>query len=167
MLAKWVPGGCFICLSQTHWGLSKMGAFLQTIYCINILPDITLDEFCVIHYYITWGRCGNGYGLGSGIHAAHYYPANISYGEKITSYDPLFFAVWWFDKWCLITLFHIGHRFTSIFYITGTSNDRHGVSNYRSFECLFNSLLRLTTKKHHRSALLSLCDRWIPRTKGQ
>ena len=30
--------------------------------------------------------------------------------------------------------------------MTATSNDRHGVSNYRSIECLFNSLLRLTTR---------------------
>ena len=34
--------------------------------------------------------------------------------------------------------------------------DRHGVSNYRLIECLFNSLFRLPTKKYQRSALLSL-----------
>ena len=42
--------------------------------------------------------------------------------------------------------------------ITVTSNDHHGVFIYRSMECLFNSLLRLTAKKHQRSALLSLCE---------
>ena len=41
--------------------------------------------------------------------------------------------------------------------ITATSNDRHGVSNYRSIECLFDILLRLKTNKHKRSALPSLC----------
>ena len=35
------------------------------------------------------------------------------------------------------------------------SHDHHGISNYLPMECLFNSLLRLTTKKHQRSALLS------------
>ena len=42
--------------------------------------------------------------------------------------------------------------------IAAMSNDRHGVSNYRSIECLFNSVFELTTKKHQRSALLSLCE---------
>ena len=37
--------------------------------------------------------------------------------------------------------------------ITATSYDRHGVSNYRSIECLFNRLYRLTTKKHQMSTL--------------
>ena len=41
---------------------------------------------------------------------------------------------------------------------TATSNDRHGVLNYRSIECLFNSLLRLTTRRHQRSASPSLCE---------
>ena len=36
------------------------------------------------------------------------------------------------------------------------SNNHHGLLNYRSIECLCNSLFRLTTKKHQRSALLSL-----------
>ena len=44
-----------------------------------------------------------------------------------------------------------------MFIITVTSNDRHGVSDYRSIECLFNSLLLLTTMKQQSSALLSLC----------
>ena len=43
-------------------------------------------------------------------------------------------------------------------YITAMSHDRHGISNYWSVECLFNSLFRLTTKKHQRSALISLCE---------
>ena len=46
----------------------------------------------------------------------------------------------------------------TIQYITATSNDRHGVSNYQPIECLFNSLFKLTSKKHQRSALLSLCE---------
>ena len=37
-----------------------------------------------------------------------------------------------------------------------TANDHHGVSNYQSFEYLFSSLFRLQTKKHERSALLSV-----------
>ena len=41
------------------------------------------------------------------------------------------------------------------FTITATSNDRHGILNYWSIEYLFNSLFRLTTRKHQRSALLS------------
>ena len=35
--------------------------------------------------------------------------------------------------------------------VTMMSNDRHDVSNYRSKECLFNSLFRLTTKKHKKN----------------
>ena len=35
---------------------------------------------------------------------------------------------------------------------------RHGVSNYLSIECLFNTLFSVTTKSHQRSALLSLCE---------
>ena len=50
--------------------------------------------------------------------------------------------------------------------ITATSNDRHGVSNYRSVGCLFISLFILTTKKHQRSALLSLCEGNPPVTDG-
>ena len=50
-------------------------------------------------------------------------------------------------------------------FIAVTSNDRHGVSNYRY--CLFNSLFRLTTKKHQRSAILCLMRGMIPLTKGQ
>ena len=42
--------------------------------------------------------------------------------------------------------------------VTVTSNDRHGVSHYRSIECLQNSLFTLTTKKYQRIALLSLCE---------
>ena len=42
-------------------------------------------------------------------------------------------------------------------FITAISNGRHGVSNYHSIECLFNSLFKLTTKEHQRSALLSFC----------
>ena len=38
------------------------------------------------------------------------------------------------------------------------SNNRHGLLNYRSIECLSNSSFRLTTKKHQRSALLSLYE---------
>ena len=51
-----------------------------------------------------------------------------------------------------------GDKLSSSGNIMVTPNDRHGVSNYRSTECLFNDLLRLTTKKHQRSKLLSLCE---------
>ena len=46
--------------------------------------------------------------------------------------------------------------------ITTASNHRHGVSNYRSIECLF----RLTTTKQHRSRLLCLCGGNPPVTGG-
>ena len=42
--------------------------------------------------------------------------------------------------------------------IRTASNDRHGASNCWLIACLFNSLFRLTTKKHKRPALLSLCE---------
>ena len=56
--------------------------------------------------------------------------------------------------------------------IKAASSDRHGVSNYRRIDCLFNSSFRLPTKKYQRSALLSLCDEnplWsvVPHTKGE
>ena len=38
-----------------------------------------------------------------------------------------------------------------------------GVSNHRQLQCLFNTLLRITTKKHQRCSLLSLFVRKIPR----
>ena len=41
--------------------------------------------------------------------------------------------------------------------ITAMSNACHGVSNYCSMESLLNRLFTLSTKKHQRSALLSLC----------
>ena len=41
--------------------------------------------------------------------------------------------------------------YDTVYYITVSSNDRHGVANHRSIECLFNSLFRLTTKKHQSS----------------
>ena len=49
---------------------------------------------------------------------------------------------------------------------TATPNDRRDIWNYRSTECLFNSLFRLTTKKHQRSASLSLCQGNPPVTGG-
>ena len=39
-----------------------------------------------------------------------------------------------------------------------TSNEHEGVSNHLQFDCLFNSLLRLTTKKPSNSTLLGFCD---------
>ena len=52
-------------------------------------------------------------------------------------------------------------------FITATSDDRHGVSNFRSIECLFNSLFRLTKKKkHQKSMLLSLCEVNLPVNGG-
>ena len=42
--------------------------------------------------------------------------------------------------------------------ITTTSNDCLGVSNYRSIEFSFNTLLSLRTDKHQRSVLLSLYE---------
>ena len=53
--------------------------------------------------------------------------------------------------------------------IMGQSFDCHGVSNYRSIECWFSSLFKLTTKKNQRYALLSVSfsHRWPvgPRTE--
>ena len=51
-------------------------------------------------------------------------------------------------------------------FIAVTSNDRHGVSNYRPIECLFIRLFRLTTKEHQRSALPALCEENPPVTGG-
>ena len=48
--------------------------------------------------------------------------------------------------------------------ITAMSNGNHGVSKCRTIECLFDSLIRLTTKKHQKSALLSLCKENPPVT---
>ena len=50
--------------------------------------------------------------------------------------------------------------------ITATSNDRHGYSNCRSIECLFNRLFRLTTNEHQMSVLLGLCEGNPPVTSG-
>ena len=56
---------------------------------------------------------------------------------------------------CRFSIYNISLYWATV---TVTSNDRHGVSNYRSIQCLFNTLFRLTTKKYQRSALLSLCE---------
>ena len=53
-----------------------------------------------------------------------------------------------------------GTSWPMVVIITATSNDRHCVLNYRSVECLLNSLFRLTTQKYQWSALLSLCEGW-------
>ena len=48
-------------------------------------------------------------------------------------------------------------------FFTMTSHGRHVVSNLLSFECLFNSSYRPTSKKHQKSALQVLCEviyRW-------
>ena len=75
----------------------------------------------------------------------------------------------------LITLIHFTNSFHNkstheLIYITAMSNGRHGVSNFRSIECLFDSLFKLTPKKHERSALLSLCplvtDGFLPRNSN-
>ena len=50
--------------------------------------------------------------------------------------------------------------------ITVTSNDRHGVSNFKSIECVSNSLLRLSTKRRQGSAWLSLREGNPPVTGG-
>ena len=42
--------------------------------------------------------------------------------------------------------------------IIATSSDRHGISNYRPIECLFNIFFRLPTNKYLKSALPSLCE---------
>ena len=42
--------------------------------------------------------------------------------------------------------------------IIATSSDRHGISNYRPIECLFNIFFRLPTKKYLKSTLPSLCE---------
>ena len=54
--------------------------------------------------------------------------------------------------------------------IIATSSDRHGISNYRPIECLFNNFFRLPTKKYLKSTLPSFvrrlhCDRWFPAQK--
>ena len=51
-----------------------------------------------------------------------------------------------------------GGFITLIVTSTATSNDRHGVWNYRFIECMFNILFKLITKKHQRPALLALCE---------
>ena len=56
--------------------------------------------------------------------------------------------------------------------ITVTSHEVYGASHNRSFVCLFNSLLRLTSKEtsklcHWAFVRESIGDRWIPLTKGQ
>ena len=56
--------------------------------------------------------------------------------------------------------------------IMSTSNDNHDILNCRSIECFFSSMSRLTTKKHQRFTLLSLCEgnqqvtSGFPHTKG-
>ena len=60
---------------------------------------------------------------------------------------------------CRFSIYNILLYWTTV---TVTSNDHHGVSNYRSIQWLFNTLFRLTTKKYYRSALLSLCERNPP-----
>ena len=56
--------------------------------------------------------------------------------------------------------FHwLGPLEISLFHITAISNDRHGVSNYRPIECLFNTFFRLTTKN-------IICPRLCPYVKG-
>ena len=44
-----------------------------------------------------------------------------------------------------------------------TSNERHGDSNHRHLDCLFNNLLRQTSRKTSKPSLLALCEgnRWI------
>ena len=55
--------------------------------------------------------------------------------------------------------------------LQATSNDRQSVSNYRSVECLFNRLLRLTEKEYQSiTGPLwgeSTIDRWAPSQRGQ
>ena len=53
--------------------------------------------------------------------------------------------------------------------ITMTSHERHIVSNYWSFDCLFNSVYLRNIKVHITGRLWGELtdDRWIPRTKGQ
>ena len=58
--------------------------------------------------------------------------------------------------------------------ITVTSHEHHDISNHQQFDCLFDSLFRLTAKKntHQNSALLAHCEwkpphQWITFTKNQ
>ena len=63
---------------------------------------------------------------------------------------------------CIIV---VTKRLSLPYLITATSNDRHVISNYRSIECWFYSLFRLTTKKHCLTVPLwgnSIEDRWFP-----
>ena len=38
------------------------------------------------------------------------------------------------------------------------SHEHHAISDHKPPKCLFDSLCRLTSKKHHRSTLLALCE---------
>ena len=49
-------------------------------------------------------------------------------------------------------------RYRLKYTVTVTCNGHHGVSNYRSVECLFNRLFILTTNDHQRSELAALCE---------
>ena len=56
--------------------------------------------------------------------------------------------------------------------ITLTTHEHHGASNHRPIDSLFNSLLRLTSKKtsklrHWAFVRESTGDQWVPLTKGQ
>ena len=47
-------------------------------------------------------------------------------------------------------------------------NERDGVANHRSLDCILNRLFRRRSKKTSKLCVTGLCgERWIPRTKGQ
>ena len=43
--------------------------------------------------------------------------------------------------------------------VTITSHERHGVSHHLHFECFFNNMLKITTKKHRNSSLMGNFER--------
>ena len=66
----------------------------------------------------------------------------------------------------MISTVKLGCSLPSFRVIKAMSNDCHGIWNYWLVECLFNSLFRLTAKKHQSSTLLSLCEGNPPVTTG-
>ena len=82
-------------------------------------------------------------------------------------------------SWCKIILKHIDYYLkTTDFFLKTiqyiiTVNECHDITDHCQLPYLFNSLFRLTTKKHSSSALLALCvgkplvAQWFPITMGQ
>ena len=56
------------------------------------------------------------------------------------------------------TLTHHRHLEQEVESITVMSHEHHAISDHQPPKCMFNSLCRLTSKKHQRSTLLALCE---------